>query len=1553
MSWKQLVVCPLVFAAGATFSLAGIRSIPQLRLRASSLPHVRLINSSHPQARTMPADSPLHAPDLAVINRIANLPLTFEPNEGQTDANVKFIGRGMGLTVLLTPEGMTIRTPRSSESSASPKVNMRWREVPSGKDHFEWSGEQRLPGETNYLLGHDRSKWRTHVPHFAQLDASTTMPGVDMVVYGNAKGVEYDLRLAPGTDASKLRLDFSEAQKLRLDARGNLLIGVGDNEIRMKRPAIYEETLTHARRPVAGGYVIEADNSIGFQVAAHNPNLTLVIDPSLSVAYSTFLGGLGNDVANSVSRDSAGNIYVGGTTDSAATFPESGLQAIGQPGSGTDFFIAKLNPLLSGPSSLVYLTFLGGSGNEAGGLLAVDSSGDVAITGTTTSPDFPVTDSSVPAAGANSLAVSEINPAGNSLLFSTLFGGNGQQSQFLNGGLALGPTGNIFVAADTTSTNLPVTAGAFQLTLTGNQVDGFLAVFQPGASPNLIYCTYLGVGANEEMGVGGVAVDAAGNAFVAGYTSSFAGAPFPAKNAFQSANAGGPFDSFLMKLSPSGQGASDLVYATLLGGSGLDKAFAVAVDSQNPPDAYVAGTTQSADFPVTSAGVGTTVAFQANLHSSATANAFLAVIAQSSSTGMTSLMYSSYLGGSVADSGQSIAVVSVPNQVVVSSTVYIAGAAGSWDFPWHDNFQPFNGTSDAFVAKFTPALSGSASLIYSTPLGGTDPPGGSATAAANGISTDSAGHVYVVGQTTAADFPTAGNPGTGVQMICGSCQQSPAVADAFLVAINENSTAAASVSFTVPHVSFSPSAVGTVNVPQFVGIVNSGEAPLHIFSLNLIGPNASDFSLIAPSACTAAPISPGAFCSFEVGFDPSVATPEGAAISFSDDATGTPQVLELIGQGGPASQPLAVPVPTGFDFGSVSIGKVSVPATITLQNKGVGPLDVSSVTLAGADKLQFTSPFPADTCVAGAVIQPLFSCALSVTFSPIATGTFHAQIQLVDNSGGLSGAMQIVLLTGKGTLPAAETISPPALDFGTSSVGTSSAAQTVTLTSTGIAALSLTGISITGSNAGDFAIVSSGTNPCPTGSGTLATGASCTVKITFSPQSTGAKAAALSFTDNAAASPQTVALSGTAIAAATVQVSPLTGSFAPQSTGTTSAAKQFTVMNTGGSTVSVSITVSGTNAPDFLELDNCTGAKGLASGSSCSVNVSFDPTVLPPSQAARAATMTISYGGAGNQVTVPLSGTATQAGVSFNLTSINFGNQLAGTAGQPQGILATDGGAGALVFSKIAISGANPGDFSETDTCLGPVGSPISISPGGTCSVQVTLPPQMPASCGTAAGSRSATLILTDNAPGSPHTFALSGTETDFCLIPQAGTAPGSISASVPANYNIASYPGGSLNGFAGLINLTCTGAPVGGSCVPAPPSMTLAAGSSAPFRVDVTVATSAVSPRARSKRPTGLPPADTWRLTAICTALAICVGSMWVAMAGLRHALVCRYLEAFALIAAFAIGIAACGGGNSSADPPAPQTYTLALAGTSSCPAASTCSTPPTRTVQLTLTVP
>ena len=178
---------------------------------------------------------------------------------------------------------------------------------------------------------------------------------------------------------------------------------------------------------------------------------------------------------------------------------------------------------------------------------------------------------------------------------------------------------------------------------------------------------------------------------------------------------------------------------------------------------------------------------------------------------------------------------------------------------------------------------------------------------ANSVSSDAVGHIYVAGQTTSVDFPTAGSPGNGFQLICGSCQQSPAVADGFVVAIQESATPKPSVYFTLPNVPFPPEPLGMTNAPQFAGIVNGGDSPLHIFSLSIIGPNASDFSLIGPAGCTSQPVNPGGACSFEVGFTSSIVGPEAAGISITDDAPGSPQVLELRGQNSVGSQPLAAP----------------------------------------------------------------------------------------------------------------------------------------------------------------------------------------------------------------------------------------------------------------------------------------------------------------------------------------------------------------------------------------------------------------------------------------------------------------------------------------------------------------------------------------------------------------------------------------------------------------------------------------------------------------------
>src|SRR6185437_3971013 len=664
---------------------------------------------------------------------------------------------------------------------------------------------------------------------------------------------------------------------------------------RRKRRKPRPLAVRHAsRQRVDADYVLEADGSVGFRLGTHDAKAELVIDPSLSVSYATFLGGAGSDTAASIAVDSSGEIYVGGTTTSESTFSETS-GGIGPADGPAEFFIAKINPSVTGPSSLVYLTFLGGSGTQRGGLIAVNGSGDVAVMGTTTSTDFPVTDLSGPTDGlisgsGNDVVVSELDSAGAHLFFSTIFGGSGAESLNGTGGIAFDSSGDVYIASDATttpvdsaSTDLPVTAGAYQSAWDGQASDGFLAIFQPpsasGGAATLKYCSYLGTNSAGAPGVGGIAVDESGNAYIAGFASSSAGS-FPSTNAFQASYGGGSSDAFLMKITPLGKGSQDLVYATLIGGSGSDQALAVALDSLTTPNAYVTGSTQSSNFPVH----GATGAYQSTLHVSATANAFLTVIGQDGLSGQTSLKYSTYLGGSETDAGQGIAVAA-------QNAVYIAGKTTSWDFPWRDNLQPFNGAGDAFIAKLDPTSAGSASLIYATPLGGTSPKGGSASAVGNGIAADGSGHVYLAGATTAANFPTAvttENPVNGFQTSCVSCGQTPPASDAFVAEIAESGAAAPSVYFSVASVPFTGAGVGL----QFAGVLNGGEAPLIISAINVTGSNSGDFALTGQSACIGKSITPGPTtqCSFEVGFTPSTDTFESAFVSVTDNAPGSPQV---------------------------------------------------------------------------------------------------------------------------------------------------------------------------------------------------------------------------------------------------------------------------------------------------------------------------------------------------------------------------------------------------------------------------------------------------------------------------------------------------------------------------------------------------------------------------------------------------------------------------------------------------------------------------------------
>jgi len=1628
-------------AIAALFLIATLR--PHKSLAHNTLPDVHLSRNSRPAGVANPASLRGMGCNADVnCTSPLSLPVTLEANEGQADPRVRFIARGQGITGLLTSEGIevvigsrrkamasrvvkirfaahgpeaeqggqsgesttkkTTRSPHTSPATQSRTHSRRKRrsgsasgaprhrrarkksarprsrrkraagdssptqkqvprqtapEIPTAPREknppsaeagdMQWRGEGKLTSETNYFKGNDPAKWRTHVAHFSRAIAKDVAPGVDVVAYGNERALEYDLRVGPGVDARSLRLQISGAEKMKVDADGNLVILVAGQEIRMKKPAMYEEMNNERsrkgdsvdakpqRRPVAGGYALESDGTVGFQIEARNTiaqmngtnpssqgtrNLdaagTLVIDPSLSVTYSTFLGGAGDDSATSIVADSSGKIYVSGTTTSATTFSETSKK-LGAGGGTSDFFIAKIDPTQSGLNSLVYLTFIGGSGDEEGGFLAVDANGNAAIGGTTTSTDFPVTDGSTRTAGANDATITEINSTGAQLIFSTLFGGSGAEATQGPGGIALDSLGNVFVVMDTNSTDLTTTPGAFQTLYGGGTSDGFLAIFQPGTTPTLKYCTYLGLDA--QASVTGVAVDSVGNAYLAGFTSN-PGGTLITTNGFQTTYGGDPFDGFVMEITPAGNGSADMAYATFLGGASSDKALAIAVGTNLPATAYVTGSTQSSNFPTS----GSVAGLQSSLKG--TTNAFLSVISQNPTTGLTSLAYSSYLGGSETDTGQRVFFAAV-NQV------YLVGTTTSWDFPWRDNFQPFNGDAAAFVLMLDPTSPGTASLLYSTPLGGTAPVGVTAGSSGNAIAADVTGDVYVVGATSTGDFPRAGNPMNGMQPTCASCQLAPPQNDAFAVKITPSRAMNPSVSFNAANLNFGSQPVGVANTAQLpVAVINTGDAPLSVSSVAITGPNSSDFSAVNTAPCLTSTISPGSTCAFEMQFAPSVVGLEGAFLSFTDTAPGSPHVLALLGTG---AGPLAVPSPSRINFGSVPVG-TTPSQTIKLTNMGNQTLQITNIALAGNNIAQF--PLSADTCSAS--LAAGVSCGFSITFTPSVAGAFSAAVNITDSSGNVSSAVQTIPLTGNAT-PAAPilNVSPTALVFASQAIGSTSGNQTVTLSNQGSAALNISSIAVAGSSASSFAIIPVGSSPCPS-SGTVPAAATCTVTINFTPLSTGTKNASLSLSDNAAASPQTVSLTGTAVGP-TIGLSASSLNFGSQPAGTTSSAQTVTVTNNGATSLGISgVVLAGTNPSDFIETNNC--PQSLGASGSCLITVQFHPAATGPED--RAATISISDNAPQSPQTIALTGTATVATVTVSPSTLNFGSQLVGgTPSSPVAVTVTNTGQGALTVSGVNVS--DTADFTLTNNCA------RAVPGAGTCTVQVAFSPAAPASaqCGSTSGTKTATLTLMDNATNSPQTVALNGIATDFC--PNPPTVGGNnltVTQGTTAVFHLAVN---STDGFAGTVGLACAGAvPGAGSCTTSTSTLTVPANGQAPFRVSVPTASEFVSPNAMEFR---TPPWNWYALMiAILGLSSLGRRSMRDSALGRGHQnsgtvsdfwgkSMMRIAPVCALLFILLFAMSACGGGASSSTQA--NTYSFTVTATSG---------GATRTIALTLTV-
>ncbi|MGO8790036.1 MAG: beta strand repeat-containing protein [Terriglobia bacterium] len=545
--------------------------------------------------------------------------------------------------------------------------------------------------------------------------------------------------------------------------------------------------------------------------------------------------------------------------------------------------------------------------------------------------------------------------------------------------------------------------------------------------------------------------------------------------------------------------------------------------------------------------------------------------------------------------------------------------------------------------------------------------------------------------------------------------------------------AGAGVSLSPASLPFGGQPVGVASGSQSLTLTNTGNTSLTLTGITLTGANAGDFT--QTNTCGSAEVANGT-CTISVTFTPAASGNRSASLTIADNATGSPQSIPLTGSGLSGQVSLSTGTLT---FGSQNLGTASAAHSVTLTNTGNASLALTSVSLTGANASDF-----AQTNTCGNSVAANGSCAIAVTFSPTAISGRTATLMISDNA---TGSPQSVGLTGTGSAPTAG-VSATTLTFSSQNLGTTSAAQTVTLNNTGNAALTLSSIALAGANAGDFGK----TTTCGS---SLAAGGNCTISVTFAPTSIGSRAASLNITDNSnnvAASVQSVGLTGTG-ASASVSLSPSSVAFGNQPVGVASASQSVTLTNTGNASLTLtSISVTGTNSGDFAQINAC--GTSLAANGSCAISVTFTPAA----SGSRSASISITDNATGSPQSVTLTGTGTASGVSLSPTSLTFGSQSVGVASTSQSVTLTNTGNASLTLTSISVTGTNAGDFAQTNTCG------TSVAANGSCAISVTFTP-------AASGSRSASISIADNATsGSPQTVSLTGTGAT----PIAGLSPAS-----------------------------------------------------------------------------------------------------------------------------------------------------------------------------------
>ncbi|HTX39891.1 MAG TPA: BACON domain-containing carbohydrate-binding protein [Bryobacteraceae bacterium] len=842
-----------------------------------------------------------------------------------------------------TPRAPRTRAELAAQNSHNASLHMVYRnsQAPSSIEALD-----PLPGKVNYFLGRDASKWHTDIATYGRIAYRNIYPKVDLVYYGNQGALEYDFVAQPGADVNAIQVQFQGAQAIHLSSEGDLILDTKAGTVRWKKPVVYQDDHGVRRPVAAnyrvgknfgvefavarynhklplvidpilvwstylGGNaadLVDAQNifadSTGIYTAGitystnfpetdetilegtYNVFVTKFNPQGSALIYSTYLGGSVEDGENAFVVGSDGSLYVTGFTDSY-NFPV--YNAVQPYLYGVEnAFVSHLTPA---GNQLYFSTFLGGSGSvdENGDSLgddaysiALDSSANVYISGSTASYDFPVTEGALQTSfgGGNYDAfITKLNPTGNAFVYSTYLGGSGdEQAQnpsigsappkinFVYGNwIRVDSAGDAYIGGVTTSTNFPTTAGAYSRVNQGGGGDGFVSKVAPNGG-SLIYSTL--IGGNGFDAVCTINIDSSGNVLMAGVTgpntttgvNNFPTTP----GAFQRVYGGGAEDGFAAHLDPTG---STLLYSTLFGGE--DQEAYMGADVAPNGDVVLSGITYSNNIPVTP---GT---YQATYGGSG--DIFISLF----DGAITSLVDSTYFGTSGLDEGGARFGLSSTDLLVSGRTTSNAfpTTAGAYDRIYN------GGDYDAILARFTasPACAYSISPTSASP---------SSAAGSGTISVGAtAGCPWGAASNVSWLSVTAGSPASGTGSMSYSVQANPGGARTGAITVagqtyTVTQAGAAQCTFSLSPVNASLPSLGgptatslTASAPTCGWTATSNSSWISLTSA-ASGTGSATVSMSVAANTTSSPIT-GSITVAGIQFDVTVAAPGSSTCSFS------------------------------------------------------------------------------------------------------------------------------------------------------------------------------------------------------------------------------------------------------------------------------------------------------------------------------------------------------------------------------------------------------------------------------------------------------------------------------------------------------------------------------------------------------------------------------------------------------------------------------------------------------------------------------------------------